>query len=266
MKIAIIGHGTVGKAIAQAYCSLNKVFVIDKHYSGLVKSDGTFLELNEEIENCDIGFVCLPYEDSSDGEILLSAIARLNRCCRFVVLKSTVDFEFLRTLEDSKVLLMPEFLTEKNSLEDYKRQTQFIVSNSTPEFEDCFRKLHYWNVLEFTSVNRAQAALIKLFRNAFLASKVALFNQFYEIVCASIGGPTEASNLVWQQIQQAICLDPRIGKSHSNVPGPDGKLGFGGTCFPKDLKLLLDLGKIEGADTSMLKSVEVFNNNIRELD
>ena len=101
-------------------------------------------------------------------------------------------------------------------------------------------------------------------KNSFLATKVAFFNEFYDFC--------QAKNIEYEAVIEMLVLDDRINVSHTSVPGPDGKRGFGGTCFPKDLNSfysqLSELG-IESymAEAALARNVQVdrpeqdWNNN-----
>tara|TARA_Y100000813_G_C23889035_1_gene224028 strand:- start:162 stop:470 length:309 start_codon:yes stop_codon:yes gene_type:complete len=67
----------------------------------------------------------------------------------------------------------------------------------------------------------------------------------------------------WEEFTEILKAEGRIGPSHLQVPGPDGKLGFGGACFPKDLSALINFAEEEGEILELLKSVRKINNEIR---
>ena len=75
-----------------------------------------------------------------------------------------------------------------------------------------------------------EAEMVILFRNTFLAVKVSYCNEIYDF-CNN-------KNIDYENVRKVACLDERIGESHSFVPGPDGKKGYGGVCFPKDMRSL----------------------------
>ena len=72
--------------------------------------------------------------------------------------------------------------------------------------------------------------MVKYLTNSFLATKVSFANEIYQ-VC-------EKLNIDYDKVVEYATLDDRLGKSHWNVPGPDGDFGFGGHCLPKDLSYL----------------------------
>jgi UDPglucose 6-dehydrogenase len=91
--------------------------------------------------------------------------------------------------------------------------------------------------------------------NVFFASKVSLMNEFKQI-CDTIGGD-------WELALKGFVSDQRIGDSHLDVPGPDGKLGFGGSCFPKDINAFMSMADELGIDVPTMKGAWKTNLNVR---
>ena len=112
-------------------------------------------------------------------------------------------------------------------------------------------------IVEVHETDVISASLVKYSINTFLASKVIFFNQLYDIYQAL------NPDIKWDEFITMINSDKRIGGSHMDVPGHDGRLGFGGACFPKDTTALLSLSKDIGKEFSLLKEVIRINNNIR---
>ena len=67
----------------------------------------------------------------------------------------------------------------------------------------------------------------------------------------------------WDEAIEGFILDGRIGHSHLSVPGPDGKFGFGGSCFPKDIQAFISFGEKIGVDMEVLKGAWKTNLNVR---
>ena len=101
------------------------------------------------------------------------------------------------------------------------------------------------------------ASLIKYTINSYLASKVMFFNELHNLF--NLSGTDES----WENFIQAVSLDSRIGKSHMQVPGPDGRYGFGGACFPKDTKALYEYSLSLKSPLHILKKIIDLNNDIR---
>ena len=100
------------------------------------------------------------------------------------------------------------------------------------------------------------ASLIKYTINSFLALKVIFFNEIKSVF------DNLNSNNDWLSFINALSKDKRIGDSHMSVPGPDGKYGFGGPCFPKDVSALIEYSRELGCELSLLKA-NAINNSIR---
>ena len=91
--------------------------------------------------------------------------------------------------------------------------------------------------------------------NSFLATKVSIMNEF-KILANKIGAD-------WNKALHGFAVDGRIGETHMDVPGPDGKLGYGGTCFPKDVNALLVFADKHNVDLNTIKGGWVTNLQVR---
>ena len=101
------------------------------------------------------------------------------------------------------------------------------------------------------------ASLLKYAVNSFLATKVIFFNQFKELFDNS--GAQED----WKNFIEYLKHDKRIGDSHMDVPGHDGRLGFGGACFPKDTEAIVKYADEIGVNLELIKKSINANNKIR---
>ena len=97
--------------------------------------------------------------------------------------------------------------------------------------------------------------MVKYFINTFLAVKVSFANEIKQI-CDLI-------DLDYDEVKDLALYDNRIGKTHLMVPGPDGEMGFGGTCFPKDIKAFIHFVKEQGIDPVVLEAVWDKNLQVR---
>jgi UDPglucose 6-dehydrogenase len=105
-------------------------------------------------------------------------------------------------------------------------------------------------------VSPVEASLFKYAVNTYLATKVTFFNQLKQI-CDDYGAN-------FNMLARALPIDHRIGHSHMKIPGPDGKAGFGGSCFPKDLNAFIKFAEKEtSVDPTIWKEVRKVNNEIR---
>ena len=91
--------------------------------------------------------------------------------------------------------------------------------------------------------------------NTFFATKVSFLNEMYQIA--------NSCGADWETAIEGFVRDGRIGHSHMNVPGPDGKLGFGGSCFPKDIQAMINYAKHLGISPNVLKGAWETNLDVR---
>jgi nucleotide sugar dehydrogenase len=266
MNIGIVGQGFVGSAIREG---LKNFYTIKTYDIDEEKCNSTHQEVCYE---SDIIFVCIPTPMRKSGEcdtrILESVVKKLNEECRddpcgnrpILVIKSTIPPGTTKSLIDIAPLLhicfSPEFLTEANSFEDFKNQSRIIIGGPRPatgKVKQMFRKA--FPTIPIVKTGTKTAEMVKYFTNCFLASKVTFANQIYQI-CLD-------HDIDYDKVCEYALYDERIGKSHLAVPGPDGDLGFGGHCFPKDLAAMISFGSINEGDTSFLKAVQDYNDKCR---
>jgi UDPglucose 6-dehydrogenase len=257
MKIGIVGHGFVGKAVYNGF-NCDK-FIVDP------KNNTTLSDL--EKFNPEFAFVCVPTPQSMDGsidssilEVVVEEISKFEKP-PIVVIKSTVTPDVLRRLSHIVDLVYnPEFLTERNADKDFIFPHAVILggnSKLTALVEDLYRnhsKVH--NETSYVHMRIVDSVFVKYATNIFLASKVMFFNQLKEAYDKSGGND-------WDQLIDTLGIDSRIGKSHMKVPGLDGRPGFGGACFPKDTTAFLAYSNSIGVNMSILKEVVRSNANIR---
>lgn len=260
LKLGIVGHGFVGKAMDFGFSRRVEKFIVDPVYKTSVKDLEEF--------NPDLVLVCVPTpmgdDGSQDSSIIESVFKDLCRYCpqSIKVVKSTVlpiVLEKLHLLEPN-LIYNPEFLREKHANEDFINSDMIIFGgdrNVSSKVSGAYLRHSKCKTKEHVFVDLKTASLIKYSINTFLASKVIFFNELHSIF--------ESLDVKdsWEAIINVISRDNRIGDSHMNVPGHDGKKGFGGACFPKDSLALVKLAKTQGIDLSILQSAIKTNNKIR---
>ena len=124
-----------------------------------------------------------------------------------------------------------EFLTEKNALDDFINPPMHVFGgekNATKKLEEIYKEHSRCKPCQVFHMTALEASFVKYGINSFLATKVLWMNQFQDIC--------DNNHAKYNVVANAIGSDPRIGHSHMQVPGPDGRKGFGGACFPKDTK------------------------------
>ncbi len=260
LKLGIVGHGFVGKATDWGFNNRVTKFIVDPVHNTSVSDLEDFKP--------EIVFICVPTPMSDDGSqdssIIEKVVEELILYCpnSIKVVKSTVLPSLLDKLHklDSKLIYNPEFLREKNANLDFVNSDMIIfggdrnissqVSNAYLKHSRCKTKEHIFTDLK-------TASLIKYTINTFLASKVIFFNELHSVF------EKLDVNDSWESVVNIISRDKRIGDSHMNVPGHDGKKGFGGACFPKDSLALIKFSKSIGVDLNTLISTVKINNKIR---
>ena len=260
LKLGIIGHGFVGKATDWGFNKRVSKFIVDPL---LNTSVADLAEFRPEIV-----FICVPTpmddDGSQDSSIINNVVQELAEFCpeAIKVVKSTVLPSVLDQLQklDANLIYNPEFLREKHANLDFvnsdmiifggDRNTSTKVSNAYLGHSRCITKEHIFTDLK-------TASLIKYAINTFLASKVIFFNELH-----SLYEKLDVRDS-WESVGNIISRDKRIGGSHMNVPGHDGRKGFGGACFPKDSLALVKYAKSLGVDLNSLISTVKINNKIR---
>ena len=257
-KVGVIGNGFVGESQAYAFSPVADVKIFDVNP---VKATHTLLEVLSQ----DFIFVALPTPMKENGEQDISYIENffsnigLYNTDAIFILKSTVLPGTTKQLIDKhkfNIVFCPEFLTEKTAKLDMLTQSRIVIGGNTQHtekvlelFKARFGQKHY------VLTDSTTAEFIKYMANTFLAVKVSVVNEFYRM--------SEALGADWDKALEGFVSDPRIGNSHTQVPGHDGKLGFGGTCFPKDINALITMGKELDVDMNTLEAAWKTNLEVR---
>jgi UDPglucose 6-dehydrogenase len=268
MNIGIIGQGFVGTAVREGLKNFYNVFVYDIAHDICPKEN--YRLPVDIVKNCDIIFQCLPTPMRKSGEcdlsIVKSSLDNLERLSSsisrnpIVVIKSTVPPGTCERLNEVyknlNLIFSPEFLTEANSVEDFKNQSRIILGGPRPyttNVKSMFRKP--FPQIPIVKTGYKTAEMVKYFINNFLSAKVSFANEMYQI-CNEL-------NIDYDKVTEYALFDQRIGRSHLAVPGPDGDFGYGGHCFPKDIDAMIYLAKNIGLDPMMLEAVREKNNSVR---
>lgn len=242
MSFAIIGNGFVGQATKILKTPNTKMLVYDIDPKKCEPQNTTI----QDLEQCDIIFVSVPTPMGKDGRNHLGIVQsvvqelkeKINTKKSHIVIRSTV---LPGTSNNLDCYFMPEFLTEKNWANDFKNCENWIFGLKNDDNEDFINKIT--NIInqayehgciahnKISFVKNSEAELIKYFRNTYLALKVSFCNEIFDY-CVE-------KNIDYNTVANLATADKRIGQSHSQVPGHDGRRGFGGTCFPKDTNALL---------------------------
>ena len=261
LQLGIIGHGFVGKATDWGFNSSVEKFIVDPIYNTTINDLAKF--------NPEMVFICVPTpmgdDGSQDSTIIESVIENLNINCpdAIKIVKSTVLPSILEKLValDSNLIYNPEFLREKHANQDFMNSEMIILGgdrNISSMVSNAYLNHSRCKTKEYIFTDLRSASLIKYAINTFLATKVIFFNELH-----SLFEKIDVSDS-WESIIDVISKDNRIGSSHMNVPGHDGRKGFGGACFPKDSLALVKYSDDLEKELSLLKSVVKINNKIRK--
>jgi UDPglucose 6-dehydrogenase len=268
-KVGICGYGFVGVATESGLQRIPdiEIRVYDKY------KDTESLE--SVVDNSDVLFVAVPtpmnFETGEcDVSIVEEVVDKIDALApgKSIVIKSTVPpgttARLAKAHPRQNFVFNPEFLTEKNFVQDFIAQDRIILGSACyfPGFDsevfylykDFTKTQEKPAVIKVTTSSVAE--MVKYMGNCFLATKVSLCNEICEIC--------QALNVDYREVSALVGLDTRIGPSHMKVPGHDGKHGFGGSCFPKDLNSLIFLAKECGVDPLVLESVWTKNLLVRE--
>ena len=264
MKIGIIGNGFVGRATLELSCKDIDILVYDINPELCIPANTKFSDLMK----CKIIFISVPTPMNKDGSCYLTIVEdvinnlKSLKYSNFIVIRSTVP---VGTCDKLNCYFMPEFLTEKNYINDFINNKEWIFGilghNRDIEFKDSILELFnlaYKNNKiksnKLTFMFNKEAELVKMFRNCFLATKVSFCNEIYEFC--------QNKNICYENVRKIASNDDRIIASHTYVPGPDGEKGYGGTCFPKDTNSFKYEMEKAGMKSYILNAVIDRNENV----
>lgn len=256
MRIGIVGYGVVGKALGRLFgyeAGKSGVEVYDKHTVGL---GGT--ERQKAVQHCDLVFVAVPTVEKADGSCDLSAVEEVvswvnpPMCLKSTVPPGTVDRLARQT--GKPIAFSPEYVGETpwHPWKGIESHGFVIVGGEKPLCERVVRA--YQEVLgplvRYVMTDAKTAELCKYMENAFLATKVAFVNQFYDLA-QGFGVSFEALRELW-------LLDERIGRSHTIVTD---ERGYRGRCLPKDMAAIIHAARQVGG-APLLEAVDRYNDDL----
>ena len=266
MVISVLGLGFVGGSMKKSF-ELKKVDVI-----GYDKYKDEFKDNFIDCLKSDIAFLALPtvfdeetmeYDKSCIREVCGDLMK--NNFEGLVVIKSTVEptttLQLSKEFPSLKLVHNPEFLTAATAFEDFHNQ-EHIVLGKGPNVSD--EELHKLEVFyrdlypkaEMSFCNCTESESMKSFVNCFYSVKVQFFNELY-LLCKKMGCD-------YNTVKDLMLKNKWINPMHTDVPGPDGKLSYGGYCFPKDTNALLNHMKREGTHHKVLEATVIERNIMRD--
>ncbi len=291
MKIGVIGTGYVGLVTAvcladlghdvsgtdidkekidkasQGICHIYEPGLEDLLKKNLKKGNLSFShDLEKTIRESDVLFVCVNTPQREDGSADMCYVESTSRSIaenlnkyKVVVEKSTVPVQtsmwIKRTIGLYKkgdgefdVASNPEFLREGTAVSDFMHPDRVIIGVETKKAEEILVKIYEKFKDKILVTNIDTAELIKHASNSFLAMKISFINLVSEL-CEKTDADVEL-------VAKGMGLDPRIGPRFLGAG-----LGYGGSCFPKDVRALIKIGEDLGADLSLLKEVDRINTD-----
>lgn len=286
MNLAVIGAGYVGLVTAAVFAELgNRVWVIEideEKLAKLQKGEVPFYEpglaelvlknlekkrlsftraYSKAVPGAEVIFVCVG-TPTKRGKVDLSAVYEATRELAenlkqpaIVALKSTVPpginlklEEWMRgfTQEEFELVSVPEFLREGKALEDTLSPHRVIIGANNTVAAEKLLSLHRGIGGERLVCSPTSAQLIKYAANAFLPTKISFANSI-AVLCDKLGAEVES-------VIKGLGMDRRIGPEYLKAG-----LGYGGSCFPKDIEALTNIAKEAGYDFRILKAVKKTN-------
>jgi UDPglucose 6-dehydrogenase len=288
-RIAIIGTGYVGLVTGTCFAELgNSVVCLDndaRKIAVLGRGEAPFYEpqllemivrnqhagrlsfsvdVAAGVRDSEIVFIAVGTPMSADGNADLSAVrevaATIGRALngpKIVVSKSTVPVETgemvsLIIAENAAeqhlvdVVSNPEFLREGSAVSDFMQPDRIVIGTSSPQAEAVMRDLYASLDAPFVVTDVRTSEMIKYAANAFLATKISFMNEIANI-CELVDVDVKA-------VGRGIGFDHRIGTQFMS-PG----IGYGGSCFPKDVRALEKIAHVRNYDAILLRSVETVN-------
>lgn len=245
IKVGIIGCGFVGGAL--------KAWLEENNKEAVVRVSDPPKGYDDDLSDIDIAFlqIHVPTEDDGTQDLTLmkKLIKKLPQVPIFVRTTILPGTSAMLSRETGRqVYYMPEFLTERTHIDDFKKQTMvFPVGKGVGRMEDGVGRreevdskalellLRVFPGKKFTVMSSLEAEITKYAHNVFGAYKVTYFNAVKEY-CEKMGAD-------WAKVHTGCLLSGYINDTHTYVPGPDGKCGYGGKCFPKDVNAFALLTK-----------------------
>jgi len=287
-NVGTVGAGFVGSTHAKALMDLGfnvKVYDTNKKYFLNWPESWALPAVKplEEVANCDVILVCVPTPPTGysteghcfqcDVSLVYETIYNISKLTKnkdqAVIIKSTVPVGYTKTLNDTfanlNIMFAPEFLTEATPLSDLKNPDRIVFGTNSliSEWKESDTKAFYVidSIQESDCIavicNTTEAEMIKLASNSFLATKINFSNMIYALC--------KQHNVNYNIVRRGVGEDKRIGMSHSQVPGPDGCLGYSGSCLVKDIANLAYCFRNKGLDeaANFLNNIEDMNIKFR---
>tara|TARA_A100001011_G_scaffold396601_1_gene494863 strand:- start:40 stop:873 length:834 start_codon:yes stop_codon:yes gene_type:complete len=265
ISVGVIGLGFVGGSMLKSFLLNNaNAEGYDKYKDGGI---GTF----ESMLDKDILFLALPtlfdeVRNAYNQDAIYEVCGKLEeeKFSGVIVIKSTLEPESTNKLaaKFSRLTFIhnPEFLTARTAFEDFHSQKHIVLGKGPGTSEKHCEKVtsfynEYYPDAEISGCSAMESESMKIFCNCFYASKIQIFNEYY-LLCQKNGSD-------YKRITELMLKNGWINPMHTNVPGPDGSLSYGGACFPKDTNALLQYMKNMDTPHKVLENIVKERNEMR---
>ncbi|MBQ9694755.1 MAG: UDP-glucose 6-dehydrogenase [Kiritimatiellae bacterium] len=225
INVGIVGCGYIGGAL--------KVWLEENNPNVKVLVSDPPKGMNDDLSTADIIFLSIhvPTEDDGTQDLtlmteIINGLPKVPVFVRTTILPGTSAKLSAETGHD--VYFMPEFLTERTHIEDFKKQPMVFTGELNLLTQIFIGKT-------FCYMTSLEAEITKYAHNVFGAVKVTYFNAIADY-CRRHGAE-------YKRVHAGCLLSGYINDTHTHVPGPDGKFGYGGKCFPKDVNAFAELTK-----------------------
>ncbi|GIV70205.1 UDP-glucose dehydrogenase family protein [Caldilinea sp.] len=222
----------------------------------------------EALKDAEFIFICVGTPSGVDGEADLQyvrmaaeSVARAMTHPLIVINKSTVPVgtgdwvaDIIRRSQpepiDFSVVSCPEFTREGSAIYDFMNPDRVVIGSRDPEAAERVAQLHLPLRTRIIMTDLRTAEMIKYASNAFLATKISFINEI-AVICEKLGADV-------REVAEGMGFDRRIGSQFLNAG-----LGYGGSCFPKDVKALEHMALVHGSHPSLLRAVIDINRDMR---
>lgn len=243
MKIGVIGCGVVGGVLIKYLESRRSPRQLE------IRKYDPRLGYSDSMAECNMVFISVPVPTNKNGDQDLGFIHEALTYCPSsaqIYIRSTV---LPGTNDKLGTISMPEFLTERTAYQDFLKAP--ILCGYNNSLKELFPEKY------IIHVSNMEAETIKYAHNTFGAMKVTYFNLINEIC--------EKYNMDYQNILKGVLISGLINETHTSVPGPDGKTGYGGKCFPKDVRAFIKWinGNMDQDPYLFIKKIDDLNSRYR---
>ena len=282
--VGIIGIGILGNAIKNTFESIPSIELLcyDKYKeidnnNNNNNNKSTILDMNK----CDIIFVCLPTEydevrkefDKTEIYNVCDEIAT-NKYKGIIVLKSTIEPETTKYISKKyehlplTIIHNPEFLSARTASEDFKNQNHIVLgfptytnltnptnpTNTLIKYLETFFNL-YFPLAKISICSSTESESMKLLCNSFYATKIQFFTET-KLLCDKL-------EIEYDNVKELMLNNGWINPNHTQIPGHDGNISYGGKCFPKDIKALNQVFIKHDVTHKVIESVIEENKTMR---